>query len=291
MKEAAEAAENAARAAMAFVPFGLSTSTMNAYHEGLNLWQSRQGGYSQFRADGYTSTFNPMGTASILGSQTTQLDAEAAFNRVLAQSGGNVQSAISNFMGAQNFIATAQKGAVAARAIEGLPSDQQAGSIQALIGQLQTAAPTVAGNELIKQLNDKLTALTAATSENTSATSAMTDVLSPFYSSDPRSTHLGFRAFAGGGIMTQYGELPLKHYQGGGMATSPQVAVFGEGSTPEAYVPVPSGRIPVELRGANSNQRPVNVTINVMGNADAGTVAALKQTSFQKAQQLRRITG
>jgi hypothetical protein len=42
---------------------------------------------------------------------------------------------------------------------------------------------------------------------------------------------------------------------------------------------------------ANSNQRPVNVTINVMGNADNSTVAALKQTSFQKAQQLRRMTG
>ena len=118
----------------------------------------------------------------------------------------------------------------------------------------------------------------------------MTDVLSPFYSSDPRPTHLGFRAFAGGGIMTQYGELPLRQYQGGGMATSPQVAVFGEGTTPEAYVPVPSGRIPVEIKQpANSNQRPVNVTINVMGNADQSTVAALKTTAFQQAQAMRRV--
>jgi hypothetical protein len=92
--------------------------------------------------------------------------------------------------------------------------------------------------------------------------------------------------------MTQYGELPLRHYQGGGMATSPQVAVFGEGSSPEAYVPVPSGRIPVELRTpANSNQRPVQVTINVMGNANAGTVAALKATAFQQAQAMRRMIG
>ena len=34
------------------------------------------------------------------------------------------------------------------------------------------------------------------------------------------------------------------------MATSPQLAMFGEGSTPEAYVPVPNGRIPVDLRGS-----------------------------------------
>lgn len=78
------------------------------------------------------------------------------------------------------------------------------------------------------------------------------------------------------------------------MATSPQVAVFGEGSTPEAYVPVPSGRIPVEMRGMpaanNNNQRPVRVTINIMGNADRGTVAALKATSFQQAQAMRRLT-
>ena len=42
---------------------------------------------------------------------------------------------------------------------------------------------------------------------------------------------------------------------------------------------------------ANSNQRPVNVTINVMGNATAETVAALKQTGYQNAQRLRRVTG
>ena len=42
--------------------------------------------------------------------------------------------------------------------------------------------------------------------------------------------------------------------------------MFGEGSTPEAYVPVPAGRIPVEIKApANSNQRPINVTINVHG--------------------------
>jgi hypothetical protein len=143
--------------------------------------------------------------------------------------------------------------------------------------------------EAMQSLTDKIEQLAQSTDQLNSTNQTMTDVLSPFYTSDPRRTHLGFRAFAGGGIMTQYGELPLRHYQGGGMATSPQVAVFGEGSTPEAYVPVPSGRIPVELKGANSNRRPVNVTINVMGNADQNTVAALKSTAFQQAQAMRRV--
>lgn len=57
-------------------------------------------------------------------------------------------------------------------------------------------------------------------------------------------------AFADGGIMTGSGPVPLRKYAGGGIARSPQLALFGETSVPEAFVPVPSGRIPVELRGA-----------------------------------------
>ena len=55
--------------------------------------------------------------------------------------------------------------------------------------------------------------------------------------------------FAGGGVMTPHGPMPLRMYSGGGIANSPQMAIFGEGSVPEAFVPVPSGRIPVEIRG------------------------------------------
>jgi hypothetical protein len=139
--------------------------------------------------------------------------------------------------------------------------------------------------ELLKQQIEASKNLTRST-DNLAQT--MTDVLSPFYQTDPRRTHLGFRSYAGGGIMTPYGDLPLKQYQGGGVATSPQVAVYGEGSTPEAYVPVPSGRIPVELKMPANSNRPVVVNIRVMGNADGNTVAALKSTAFQQAQSMRR---
>jgi len=173
-----------------------------------------------------------------------------------------------------------------------IPDEQKAGVIQREIGLLNQQPETIARDELIMSLNQQLEQLTRATDENTSATSAMTDVLSPFYTSDPRRTHLGFRAFAGGGIMTADGMLPLRQYDGGGVATSPQVSVFGEGSTPEAYVPVPSGRIPVEIkRTANTNARPVVVNINIAGNADPGTVNALKKTAFQQAQSMRRALG
>ena len=40
--------------------------------------------------------------------------------------------------------------------------------------------------------------------------------------------------FEDGGIMTRSGPAPLKKYASGGIANSPQLAMFGEGSTPEA---------------------------------------------------------
>ena len=77
--------------------------------------------------------------------------------------------------------------------------------------------------------------------------------------------------FAGGGIMTSRGPVPLRKYSGGGIATSPQLALFGEGSVPEAYVPVPSGRIPVELRGGGlRGGMTVQTNVNVNMTAPAG---------------------
>jgi tape measure domain-containing protein len=67
--------------------------------------------------------------------------------------------------------------------------------------------------------------------------------------------------FANGGIMTGDGPVPLKAYARGGIANSPQLAMFGEGSMPEAYVPLPDGRrIPVAMKGGGGS---TNVTVNV----------------------------
>lgn len=67
--------------------------------------------------------------------------------------------------------------------------------------------------------------------------------------------------FAMGGIMTSMGPLKLKRYAAGGIASAPQLAMFGEGSRPEAYVPLPDGRsIPVTMKG---NGVGANVTVNV----------------------------
>jgi lambda family phage tail tape measure protein len=72
---------------------------------------------------------------------------------------------------------------------------------------------------------------------------------------------------ANGGIMTSRGMTQLNRYANGGIATSPQLAVFGEGSTPEAYVPLPDGRrIPVSMKGGGD-------ACSVIVNVDTGSGA------------------
>lgn len=73
-------------------------------------------------------------------------------------------------------------------------------------------------------------------------------------------------AFANGGIMTSRGRLQLNRYAMGGVANSPQLAMFGEGRNPEAYVPLPDGRsIPVSMKTpypveARGNDQPRSYT-------------------------------
>lgn len=64
-----------------------------------------------------------------------------------------------------------------------------------------------------------------------------------------------------GGVMTSAGpmNLPTNMYSSGGVADSPQVAIYGEGRKPEAYVPLPDGRsIPVSIVG-RSGEPSVNI--------------------------------
>ncbi len=78
--------------------------------------------------------------------------------------------------------------------------------------------------------------------------------------------------------MTSSGSMPLRKYAAGGIANSPQLAMFGEGRTPEAYVPLPDGRsIPVTMQGpftdiapgSRGGARPVQVVVSPTYNIDA----------------------
>lgn len=78
------------------------------------------------------------------------------------------------------------------------------------------------------------------------------------------------KGFASGGIMTPQGAMPLLSYASGGIATSPQMALFGEGSMNEAYVPLPDGRnIPVVLKRDDQQSQPLKITINNLPGQDS----------------------
>ncbi len=77
--------------------------------------------------------------------------------------------------------------------------------------------------------------------------------------------------FANGGIMTGDGPVPLKKYANGGIARSPQLALYGEGSMAEAYVPLPDGRrIPVAMQGGGGGNTTVNVSVDATGSQVQG---------------------
>jgi lambda family phage tail tape measure protein len=88
-----------------------------------------------------------------------------------------------------------------------------------------------------------------------------------------------FFGFADGGIMSAAGSMPLNRYASGGIANSPQLAMFGEGSSPEAYVPLPDGRsIPVTMSGSGGGG---SITVNQplvinAQNASAETVGIIR---------------
>jgi len=92
----------------------------------------------------------------------------------------------------------------------------------------------------------------------------------------------GTSFLANGGIMTGDGLMPLNKYASGGIARSPQLAMFGEGSRPEAYVPLPDGRrIPVAMQGGGGTT--VNVSVDASGSSVQG--------DGPNANQLGRVLG
>lgn len=83
------------------------------------------------------------------------------------------------------------------------------------------------------------------------------------------------KGYANGGIHSAAGSMPLHKYASGGIAKTPQMALFGEGRLPEAYVPLPDGRsIPVTMDGATGGggvQNNISINVNVQGDGSAET--------------------
>lgn len=101
-------------------------------------------------------------------------------------------------------------------------------------------------------------------------------------------------SFANGGIMSNLGSLPLKKYANGGIADSPQLALFGEGKYREAYVPLPDGRsIPVTFSGDNASGSKASggdtiapITISIVVNNDGSEETTESGDSKQQWTEL-----
>lgn len=157
------------------------------------------------------------------------------------------------------------------------------------------------------QVKEEFFALKDSVDENTAATDAlnntMQNALSPFYSQDPRTTHLGFRAGVVGNPDWMIGgasnDNPLAAVLGPG-ATAPGMAnggsfVVGGGYSANdnriAAFPVASGEQVVVNRNRQSGQGGQVVHIDnriiVTGSVDTDTLAKLKVSKFQQAQRMR----
>lgn len=100
--------------------------------------------------------------------------------------------------------------------------------------------------------------------------------------------------FANGGVMTGLGPASLRKYATGGIATGPQLALFGEGSMNEAYVPLPDGRsIPVTLSGAattnNTGGVQINITVNRDGTSSENSLGAEANQWQRVANRVRGV--
>lgn len=102
--------------------------------------------------------------------------------------------------------------------------------------------------------------------------------------------------FAKGGIFGKDGVVPLRAYQKGGIADSPQLALFGEGDMNEAYVPLPDGRsIPVTLNaegvkgGGGGVFSPVSIEINVNSDGSVTENSNSEGAWNQAAQRMKAI--
>ncbi|HFZ1177774.1 tape measure protein [Klebsiella pasteurii] len=114
-------------------------------------------------------------------------------------------------------------------------------------------------------------------------------------SSEPKPN---VKKHANGGIFGKEGVVPLRAYQKGGIATSPQLAMFGEGSMNEAYVPLPDGRtIPVTLsaepggKSTGNAVSPVSIQINVTKDGRTSESSSGSESSLWNgaARQIKSI--
>jgi tape measure domain-containing protein len=234
--------------------------------------QKQFGGIAQQAADGLADFMG-----GILGNSTDK-ETEAAtkvvdeFGGTVLKAGGSLLTMSANVSkNTQGIVEQTVKGVTSATSMATLATSAGAASValnalaQAAYASSASAGSSVAGGLFGGLFGDVIGSFAGSLGGGSG------NALNAGSSSLVSDFNLGSTSFfAKGGIMSQLGSMSLKKYAGGGVANSPQLAMFGEGSMNEAYVPLPDGRsIPVSLSGGRGGGTVVNVINNT--NATART--------------------
>jgi hypothetical protein len=171
--------------------------------------------------------------------------------------------------------------AIAKATAERNPAGQLA-AYQSELGYVQGLPASTENYQKIASLQNSIDSLTKSTDSNTSATQANSELLSPYYTQDPRTSHIGFRSqgMASGG----YVDVP-----GGSSANDNMLATIPVASGERIYVDPMTGR-----RGtASGGNLTINISSPVMiaGNASKDDVGrTMFQNNQNLAKQLRSVT-
>ncbi|WP_439399088.1 phage tail length tape measure family protein [Bradyrhizobium sp. PMVTL-01] len=156
----------------------------------------------------------------------------------------------------------------------------QAANLQNELGFLNTLPGSVERDQKIADVQQAIQQLTTAIDNNTQATNANSELLSPYYTQDPRTSHIGFRSQ--------------------GMASTGYIDIPGVPSANDNMtltLPVASGeRVNVTNgpnRGGGSPQISFgNIIIQIQGNASSDDANAIGRTVYQQMQrQARQLAG
>lgn len=209
--------------------------------------------------------------------------------------GSMVTSAFGSFGGAASSAlglgdSAAKTASTAATTAMTTASTAATAAITAMTASTTASVPVATANGVaVATTTGALAAMTAAVMAATAAIAAMTAAAA----AESAGEMVDFLGFANGGIMTSGGSMPLKKYANGGVATSPQLALFGEGSMNEAYVPLPDGRsIPVTVSGSgggNQSNVIINITVNKDGTESSSSSGEDGKTWQKMAREVRGV--
>ncbi len=183
-----------------------------------------------------------------------------------------------NYAGAINAIQTGSGGSQDDRmslvdsltqVMNGSTSDKgvQANNIKSELAWLQTLPETIARDQKINELTQSIDQLTGSTN-NLNSTNQ--DLLSPYYTQDPRTSHIGFRSQG----MASGGEFVVP----GGYSANDNMI----GTIPLASGEIVSVRRPGQSGGGGNT---IHMNVTIAGNASKDEV---KRTMYQVGQTMQR---